>query len=171
MEQNAAIPAFRSGAPMSRFNLRLATFALLACAAALPCLAESSVTSVVSDSLSRSSGSISDSITGSSHASSPDNRQVKGDYKVIEVAELARHPGMVQLRLQPVAEGSTADDQVLLLLPRDAAYQGHVGKDAIVTAMQRPYGIEFASGQPHAAFFLALADDWVRDVKMAPLSL
>jgi hypothetical protein len=150
---------------------RLALLATLTGAVALPAWADSSVGSSVSDSLSRSSGSISDSITGSSHASSPDNRQVRGDYKVIDVAELAERPGMVQLRLQPVAATASADDQVLLLLPREAADHGHVGKDAIVTALQRPYGIEFASGRPHAAFFLALADDWVRDLKTAPLSL
>ena len=156
---------------MSRLNNSLATLALLACAAPLSCLAESSVTSVVSDSVSRSSGSISDSITGSSHASSPDNKQVTGDYKVIDMAEVADRPGMVQLRLQPVAATATAADQVFLLLPRVAAEQGRVSTDGIVTAMQRPYGIEFASGQPHAAFFLALADDYVRDMKMAPLAL
>jgi len=156
---------------MSPLKTRLATIALLAAAAAPSAHAESSITSLASDSLSRSSGSISDSITGSSHASSPDNRQVQGDYKVIDVAEVAARPGMVQLRLQPLTETASADDQVLLLLPRAAAAHGHVGKDAIVTALQRPYGIEFASGQPHAAFFLALADDWVRDLKMAPLTL
>jgi hypothetical protein len=156
---------------MIHLKKRLAAFALLACAAALPCLAESSVASLASDSLSRSSASISDSFTGSSHASSPDNHQVKGDYKVIEMAEVDQRPGMVRLRLQPVADAATADDQVFLLLPREAAADGHVAKDAIVTAMQRPYGIEFASGQPHAAFFLALADDWARDLKAAPLSL
>ena len=156
---------------MSLFKKSLATLALLACAAPLACLAESSVTSVVSDSLSRSSGSISDSITGSSHSSSPDNKQVKGDLRVIDMADLADRPDMVQLRLQPVAANATADDQLLLTLPRVAAAQGHVAKDGIVTALQRPYGIEFASGQPHAAFFLALADDYVRDMKMAPLAL
>jgi hypothetical protein len=42
---------------------------------------------------------------------------------------------------------------------------------ATVTALQRPYGIEFATTQPRAAFFLALADDVVRDTKMAPVAL
>jgi len=156
---------------MSPLKTRLATIALLAAAATPFAHAESSITSLASDSLSRSSGSISDSITGSSHASSPDNRQVQGDYKVIDVAEVAARPGMVQLRLQKVATTAGADDEVLLLLPRAAADQGHVAKDAVVTAMQRPYGIEFASGQPHAAFFLALADDYVREMKMAPVAL
>ncbi len=156
---------------MRHFTKSFATLALLACAAPLSCLAESSVGSVLSDSLSRSSGSISDSITGSSHASSPDNRQVKGDYKVIDMAEVADRPGYVELHLQPVAANAPVDGQIYLRVPRTAADQGHVGNGAIVTALQRPYGIEFAANQPRAAFFLALADDYVRDLKMAPVSL
>ena len=154
---------------MIHLKKRLA-FALLTGAVALPCLAESSVASSASDSLSQSSTAISDSISGSSHSSSPDNKQVKGDFKVIDMAELADRPGMVQLQLRPVA--ATSDDtDILLTLPRVAAANGHVEKDATITALQRPYGIEFASGQPHAAFFLALANDWVSDLKTAPLTL
>jgi hypothetical protein len=152
---------------MRHLKKTLATLALLACAAPLTCLAESSVTSVVSDSVSRSVGSISDSITGSSHASSPDNKQAKGDYKVIDIAEVVDKPGFVELHLQPVAAG----DEIYLRVPRAAAEQGHVVGGAIVTAMQRPYGIEFTADQPRAAFFLALADDYVRDMKMAPVAL
>ena len=73
-------------------------------------------------------------------------------------------------QLRPVAATSDETD-ILLTLPRVAAANGHVEKDATITALQRPYGIEFASGQPHAAFFLALANDWVRDLKTAPLTL
>ena len=46
-----------------------------------------------------------------------------------------------------------------------------LGAGATVTALQRPYGIEFAANQPRAAFFLALADDYVRDMKLAPVTL
>ena len=156
---------------MRHFTQSLATLALLACAAPLTCLAASSVGSSVSDSLTQLSGSVSDSLKGSSHSSSPDNKQVKGDYKVIDVAEVTGQPGFVELRLQPVAANATAGGEIYLKLPRVAADQGHVGKDAIVTALQRPYGIEFAANQPRAAFFLALADDVVRDMKMAPVAL
>ena len=155
---------------MRHLKKSLATLALLACAAPLTCLAESSVTSSVSDSISRAVGSISDSITGSSHSSSPDNKQAQGDYKVIDVAEVADKPGMVELHLQAVA-ANAAVGEIYLRLPREAAAQGHVAKDAIVTALQRPYGIEFAANQPRAAFFLALADDVARDMKMAPVAL
>ena len=155
---------------MRHLKKSLATLALLAGVVPLTCLAESSVTSVVSDSLSRSSGSISDSITGSSHASSPDNKQAQGDFRVIEVADVAGKPGMVELHLQAMAAGAVVPE-MYLRLPREAADQGHVARDAIVTALQRPYGIEFAATQPRAAFFLALADDVARDMKMAPVAL
>ena len=156
---------------MHHFKKSLATLALLACAAPLTCLAASSVGSSVSDSLTESSGSVSDSIKGSSHSSSPDNKQVKGDYKVIDMAEVAEHPGLVELRLQPLAANTAAGGEIFLRVPRVAADQGHVANGAIVTAMQRPYGIAFAANQPRAAFFLALADEVARDMKMAPVAL
>ena len=147
----------------------LATLALLACAAPLTALAASSAASSLSDSLTQSSGSVSDSLKGSSHSSSPDDKQVKGDYKVTDVAEVDGQPGFVELHLQPVAIG--AGIEVYVKVPRAAAETGHVAAGAVVTALQRPYGIEFATTQPRAAFFLALADDVVRDTKMAPVAL
>ena len=155
---------------MRHFRKSLATLALLAGTAPLTCLAASSAASSVSDSLTQSSASISNSITDSSHSSSPDNKQAQGDYKVTNVAELTDQPGYVELHLQPVAT-NTVGQEIYLRLPRAAADQGHVGNGAIVTALQRPYGIEFAANQPRAAFFLALADDVVQDMKLAPVTL
>ena len=74
---------------MRHLSTTLATVALLACAAPLSCLAASSAASSISDSLTESSGSVSDSLKGSSHSSSPDNKQVKGEYKVIDMARTA----------------------------------------------------------------------------------
>ena len=147
----------------------LATLVLLACAMPLAALAASSAASSLSDSLTESSGSVSDSLKGSSHSSSPDDKQVKGDYKVTDVAEVDGQPGFVELHLQPVAAG--AGIEVYVKVPRAAAATGHVAAGAVVTALQRPYGIEFATTQPRAAFFLALADDVLRDTKMAPVTL
>ena len=155
---------------MRPFKKSLATLALLTCTAPLTCLAASSAASSVSDSLTQSSASISDSLTDSSHSSSPNNKQALGDYKVIEMAEVADRPGYVELHLQPVATNKVGEE-VYLRLPRTAAEQGHVGTGAIVTALQRPYGIEFAANEPRAAFFLALADDYVRDMKLTPVTL
>ena len=156
---------------MRHLKKTLATLALLACAAPLTCLAASSVGSSVSDSLTESSGSVSDSVKGSSHSSSPDNKQVAGDYKVIDMAAVADKPGFVELHLLRVAAGTDAGADIYLKLPREAAAQGHVATGATITALQRPYGIEFATAQPRAAFYLALADDVLRDTKMAPVAL
>jgi hypothetical protein len=156
---------------MRPLKMSLATLALLACTAPLTCLAASSVGSSVSDSLTESSGSVSDSLKGSSHSSSPDNKQVKGDYKVIDMAAVDGQPGFVELHLVRVAAGADTGAEIYLKLPREAAAKGHVATGATVTALQRPYGIEFATAQPRAAFFLALADDVVRDTKMAPVAL
>ena len=155
---------------MRHLTKSLASLALLTCTTPLICLAASSAASSVSDSLTQSSASISDSLKDSSHSSSPDNKQAQGDYKVIDVAEVADQPGVVELHLMPVATNK-AGEEIYLRLPRAAADQGHVGNGAIVTALQRPYGIEFAANQPRAAFFLALADDVVRDMKLAPVTL
>ena len=150
----------------------LAILALLAGAAPLTCLAESSAASSISDSISQLSGSISDSLKGSSHSSSPDNKQVKGDYKVTDVAAVDGRPGFVELHLQPMAADAPANADLYLTLPRAAAEQGHATTvGAVVTALQRPYGIEFAATQPRAAFFLALDDAVARDLTMAPVAL
>ena len=154
---------------MHHLKKSLATLALLACAAPLTCLAASSVGSSVSDSLTQSSGSVSDSLKGSSHSSSPDNKQAQGDFKVIDVADVADKPGFVELHL--MRAGADAGAEIYLKLPREAVAQGHVATGATVTALQRPYGIEFATTQPRAAFFLVLADDVARDTKMAPVAL
>jgi len=154
---------------MRPLHKSLATLVLLACALPLTTQAASSAASSLSDSLTTSSGSVSDSLKGSSHSSSPDDKQVKGDYKVTDVAEVDGQPGFVELHLQPVA--ANAGIEVYVKVPRAAAETGHVAAGALVTALQRPYGIEFATTQPRAAFFLALADDVVRDTKMAPVAL
>ena len=156
---------------MRPFKKSLATLVLLAGAAPLACLAASSVGSSVSDSLTQSSGSVSDSVKGSSHSSSPDDKQVAGDYTVTGVAAVAGQPGFVELHLLRVAGGTDGGADIYLKLPREAAAQGHVAAGGTITALQRPYGIEFATTRPRAAFYLALADDVIRDTKMAPVTL
>ena len=155
---------------MTRMIKTTTALALVACVAALPAHAESSIASSASDSISTTFGKLSDSLSNSSTSSSPGDHQAKGDYKVIDVAEVDGRPGMLRLRLQPFPEGR-ADGEVQLVLPRQAADAGHIGRDAIVTALERPYGIEFATGAKHEAFFLALADDWMRELKTNPVTV
>jgi hypothetical protein len=114
---------------------------------------------------------LSDSIGNSSRSSSPDNRTADGDYRVIEVAELADKPGMLQLTLQAVqgeARGFT------LKLPREALGHKGIAVGATVHVRNRPYGLEFArlnDAQTREAFFLVLADDWHRELDSRPVAL
>lgn len=154
---------------MSPNFTRLAGLALLGAALSMPALADS-LTSSASSAGSASSGSVSDSITGSSRSSSP-NQVAEGNYRVIEVAEVAGRPAFVRLQLQ-AHEG---DGPLWLTLPRQALAQQPVAAGDIVSARQRPYGIEFARGALDAperqAFFLALADDWVGEIAARPIGL
>ena len=86
------------------------------------------------------------------------------------MAEVAGQPGFVELHLQPVA-GNRSAARSTCAAARRPPTRATSANGAIVTALQRPYGIEFAANQPRAAFFLALADDVVRDMKMAPVTL
>jgi hypothetical protein len=150
---------------MTRFAKPLASFLLLACVAAAPAFADSSIASSASDSISTSFAKISDSLSNSSASSSPGQHQAKGDYKVIDVAEIEGRPGMLRLRLAPLAPEQQGGE-VQLVLPRQAAAAGNVAKDGIVTALERPYGVEFAiAGPAHEAFFLALDDEWARELR------
>ena len=144
--------------------------ALLACVAAAPAHADSSIASSASDSISTSFAKLSDSLSDSSTSSSPGQHQAKGDSKVIDVAEVDGRPGMLLLRLQPLVPADQGGE-VQLVLPRQAAEAGHVAKDTVVSALERPYGIAFATSPQHEAFFLALDDAWARELRTNPVSV
>jgi hypothetical protein len=145
---------------MSLNLTRLACLALLFTVAAAPCRAESFASSA-SSAGSASSGSVSDSFEGSSDASS--NKKVaEGDYRIIDVAQAPR-PGMLRLRLQATAGGKAADE-FFLNLPQQAFAEHGLAAGDVVSARQRPYGLEFARSDTRTAFFLVLADNWHREL-------
>lgn len=143
----------------------LACLALLH-AAAVPAWAES-LASSASSGASASVGSLSDSLHGSSDSSSP-NRVADGDYRVIDVAAIDAQPGLMRVTLAPAAAADGA--QTLTLdLPQPVAQASRLVPGAIVAARTRPYGVEFANGQPQRPFFLVLADEWYRELRSRPL--
>jgi hypothetical protein len=157
---------------MSVTTIRLACLALLGTAAAAPSWAESFASSA-SSAGSASLGSVSDSLGNSSKASSPGTRTADGDYRVIEVAELAHKPGMLQLTLQ--ATGAQGEgSEVVLKLPREALGDRGIAVGNIVHARNRPYGLEFARSSEtrvREAFFLVLADDWHKELDPRAVTL
>lgn len=142
-----------------------AALALWLAAAALPVAAASSTSSAASQGSSASVGSLSTSLEGSSNASSPDGRVADGDYTVIEVADSGTRPGLLRVTMQ--AAGTTLH----LHLPPAVVRDGGVAVGQSVSARQRPFGVEFAAGQPRQAFFLALHEHWMPELQTRAVSL
>jgi hypothetical protein len=130
--------------------------------AMLPCRADSS-TSSASSAGSASSGSVSDSIQGSSNSSTAAKQVAEGDYRIIDVTEVAKRPGVARLRLQAIAPQDQDSGFFLDLPQRTLAHAGLAPRD-IVSVRHRPYGFEFARADSRQAFFLVLLDDWHREL-------
>ncbi|WP_088280407.1 hypothetical protein [Ideonella sp. A 288] len=155
---------------MTLMTTRRACLLTMGLAVAPAALAEG-LASSASSAGSASVGSLSDSIHRSSHSSSGDGRQVaEGDYRIVQVAELADRPELRRLRLQP-AKGSGDDGGFLLDLPQRALVRHGVAAAVLVQVRHRPYGLEFARADTREAFFLVLADDWHRELDPRALSL
>ncbi|HEY6512386.1 MAG TPA: hypothetical protein VI032_10425 [Burkholderiaceae bacterium] len=163
---------------MNPTSMRLGLVALLFAASATPGLAESlassaaSAGSSASSAGSASSGSVSDSFANSSK-SSTGTQTADGDYRVIEVAELADRPDMLQLTLQATAAANGARE-LTLRLPRRALEPRGITAGDIVNVRNRDYGVQFARTDGRAAqvpFFLVLFDDWQRELEPRPVTL
>ena len=147
-----------------------ALFSLSLIAVSLPSLADSSVSSTASSATSASVGSLSTSLEGSSKASSGGNKVAEGPYRVIEVADAPARPGTVRVTLQALADGDEAGT-LHLYLPQQTAHSQQLAAGSLVHAKAREYGFEFAQGEPRQAFFLAVRDEWLRELQTRPVSL
>ena len=139
-------------------------------AATLPSWADSSVSSAASSGSSASVGSLSTSVEGSSKASSRGDKVAEGAYKVIEVADAPARPGTVRVTMQALAragDGAT----LALYLPQQTAQAQQLVAGSVVHARARDYGFEFAQGTPRQAFFLAVHDEWLRELQTRPVKL
>jgi hypothetical protein len=159
---------------MTPVFLRQTLAGLLVIAASIGAQAES-LASSASSAGSTSVGSLSDSVRGSSNSSSGTTKVAAGDYRVVAMAAVPERAGMLRLTLEPVATaeraGTVPAAGFTLDLPQQALGTHGLATGAIVTARLRPYGVEFAHGDTREAFFLALADDWHRDIDARPVSL
>lgn len=139
---------------------------------ALPAAAgPSSAASSASDSVAASVGSLSGSVGTSSNSSSGNPRVAAGDYRLIEVAADAGRPELVRLTLAPTQAIGGRDASFVLTLPREVLARTALAEGATVSVAERPYGLEFAHGRPRLAFYLALHDDWYRELRTTPVVL
>lgn len=152
---------------------RLACIALLWGATTLHALAASSAASSASDSVTTSVGSVSGSIQRSSASSSNTTGVADGDYRIIEVATVAERPGLVRLTLRALAGPAVeqAEGEFFLFVPDTVAADSRLAQGGVISARQRPYGVEFAQGEAREAFFLVLTDAWYRELQTTPVVL
>ena len=141
--------------------LRALCAAALAGACALPAHADSA-SSVASSAGSASSASISDSIGASSDSSSGDRRVAAGEYRVIDIAQAPAKPGTMRMTLRATAAGPTRE--FYLDVPNHALAARTVHTGELVRVNERVYGYEFAHADDKRPFFLALQDDWYREL-------
>lgn len=166
---------------MSLHPLLAAAFAAAALfASAVPARAATTLGISISDSVLGSVASISHSVRRSSDSSTGGHALAPGDYEIVRVAAAAGKPGHAQLTLRAVAaapgDGNGGGDggdnsQWLLIVPQALVEQRALRVGETIAARQRPYGFEFAAGQPREAFFLALHDEWYRELDARPVRL
>ena len=146
---------------------RLLAALVLSTACAAPALAASSAMTSALDSLSTSVDSLSRSIKKSSDSSA---RTVvgQGDNRVVQVAQAEEGTQDVTLVAVP---GSGATGEVTLRMPDRAVQQGGLVVGQVVSARERPYGMEFARADTRTAFLLLLEDDWYRELQSVPVTL
>jgi type IV secretory pathway TrbL component len=147
----------------TRFLSSALLLASLAAALAAPAHADS-VASSASSAGSASSGSISDSIGGSSNSSNRDKRVAAGDYQVIDVAQAPAKANTTRLTLRAVAAGAGFTPEFTLDVPDRALAARQVAAGVVVHVNERVYGYEFAYADTRQPFFLALQDDWYREL-------
>lgn len=155
---------------MSNLQRLVGALALAGLAASAPAQAASSAVASALDSLSTSLESIGRSFKKSSDSSV--RTVVQGDYKVIQVAQ--GEPGVQEVSLQAVP-GTSARGEFTLRVPDKAVAQGGLVVGQVISAAERPYGIEFARADPHTntrtAFFLLLEDHWYRELQSVAVTL
>jgi type IV secretory pathway TrbL component len=147
---------------------RALALALAAAAFSLPAHADS-LTSSASSAGSASSNSISDSIGGSSKSSNGDRRVAAGQYRVIDVAQAPAKAGTTRVTLRAVAGGPATEFWVDV--PDRALAERRVDKGAVVQVNERVYGYEFAYGDTNKPFFLALQDEWYRELSSRKVTI
>lgn len=147
---------------------RALCLAALAAACALPAHADS-IASSASSAGSESSGSVSDSIGTSSNSSHRDKRVAAGDYQVIDIAQALAKPGTTRMTLRPVA--GDKGGEFTLDVPDRALAARQVAIGAMVRVNERVYGYEFAYADTRQPFFLALQDDWYRELRSQKVTI
>ncbi|MBI5716073.1 MAG: hypothetical protein HZC37_00090 [Burkholderiales bacterium] len=192
----------RLSMPMPKPTVAITLVTLIGTLAGAPAvLADTLASSAISNSFSASVGSVSTSFNASSDASSPDRPLRTGEYRVMQIVAAPGREGYARLTLRAQApqasgapqaaagangangaNGAGANDagtndasDVHLFLPQDTVAQATLAEGQVISARERPYGLELAKAaapdQAPQAFFLVLADERFRELRTRPVTL
>jgi hypothetical protein len=92
-----------------------------------------------------------------------------GQYHVIDVAQAPAKAGTTRVTLRAVAGGPATEFWVDV--PDRALADRRVDKGAVVQVNERVYGYEFAYGDTNKPFFLALQDEWYRELSSRKVTI
>jgi hypothetical protein len=145
-------------------TLRLACFAAATGIAAVA--HADSFTSSASSAGSASSGSVSDSLHGSSKSSTGGDKTADLDYRIIDVAAIPGRAGVARITMR----ADDLDQEIALDLPQSIVEQQRLQPGDSVHSRKQVYGYEFARSDTREAFFLVLADDWYNDLAARPVN-
>jgi len=110
------------------------------------------------------------SVENSSNSAAKALTEINGPYRVVEMTPMPDRPGTLRVTLQAL-DTAQGDERVAIHMPIKALERGDISTGKTVLAHQRPYGVEFASGETRQAFFLLLADDWHKELSSRPVTL
>ena len=133
--------------------------------------AASSASWASSEGVSASVGSLSASVQGLSTSSTRADAALLGTYRVVELAPQPGRPDLLAMRLERVAEQPAQEAGLRLVLPARAVHAAAIAAGDAVQVRELPQGLEFAHGQPARAFFLALREEGLGDLRTRPLAL
>lgn len=178
-----ALPA---PAPGRRRALTTALAGMLAAAAlaawAPAARAASSASWASSEGVSAAVGSLSASVQSISDSATRQARLAPGTYRVVELAALPGRAGMLALRLarvaergaatpEPAAAGRDAPEALQLVLPARTVQAAAIAPGDAIQVRELPQGFEFAHGAPARAFFLALREEGLGELRTRALPL
>ena len=151
-----------------RFSLRLTLLAAMSAAFVLPAHALSLGSYSLIEGSRTSIGGLSNSITASSNGSSTAVGLAQGDYTLVEVAAVNDQPDMVRMALQAV-DRDKAENDVYVLLPAKTYLDAGLQAGQVISAKQRPYGVELAKANDSKPFFLLVQDSLLEELKSKPV--
>jgi hypothetical protein len=128
-----------------------------------------SLTNTISNSISHSLATISNSSATSSTNAANDLGQIEGDFKITRIAVDEQGNDRMQIALQ--APGADRDKDIYLYIAASDYKNTNLGVGQIVTAAQHPYGVAFTLQGERAPFTVILAEAWVKDLDTRQLAM